>query len=92
MRDQLWKLATSKHPEGMIFPQWLIVIRAILYPLDSFYYKMSENRGYQWKSNTWNIHGVRYTDEALRTLAEAQGETYRITRTGDCVTLERLDA
>jgi hypothetical protein len=80
------------HPEDMIFPQWLIVIRAILYPLDSFYYKMSENRGYQWKSNTWNIHGVRYTDEALRALAEAQGETYRITRTGDCITLERLDA
>ena len=92
MRDYLWKLATAKHPECMILPRWLIMIRAILYPLDFFYWKMGENRGYQWQSNTWDIHGVRYTDEALRTLAEAQGETYRITRNGECVTLERVDA
>lgn len=92
MRNQLWKLATAKHPEGMILTRWLMVVRAVLYPLDSFYWKMSKSRGYQWQSNTWNIHGVRYTDDALRNLAESQGETYRITRTGECVTIERLDA
>lgn len=92
MRDKLWKLATAKHPEGRILPLWLLVIRASLYPLDFFYWKVSENRGYQWQSNTWNIHGVKYSDEALRALAEAQGETYRVSRTGECVTLERVDA
>lgn len=92
MRDQLWKLATAKHPEGMILPRWLMVVRAILYPLDTFYWQMSKTRGYQWESDTWNIKGVRYTGEALRALAEAQGEVYRITRTGECVTLERVDA
>lgn len=92
MRDQLWKLATAKHPEGMILPRWLLIIRTILYPLDFFYWRMSETRGYQWQSDTWNINGVRYTGAALRALAEAQGETYRITRTGECVTIERVDA
>lgn len=92
MRNKLWKWATAKYPEGMILPQWLLTIRAILYPLDFFYWKMSESRGYQWQSDTWIIDGVRYTGDALRALAESQGETYRITRTGDCVTLERVDA
>ena len=92
MRDKLWKLVTARHPEAMILPKWLLVIRAILYPLDFFFWKMSNSRGYQWQSNTWNIHGVKYTDEALRDLAKSQGETYRITRVGEYVTLERLDA
>ena len=91
MRDQLWKLAKAKHPEGMILPRWLLVIRAMLYPLDFFYWKMSESRGYHWQSNTWSIHGVKYTDDALQALAKAQGETYRITKTGECVSLERLN-
>lgn len=92
MRDKLWKWATAKHPEGTILPRRLLVIRAILYPLDTLYWMMSESRGYQWQSDTWNIYGVRYTGAALRALADAQGETYRITRTGECVTLERVDA
>ena len=92
MRDKLWKLATAKHPECMILPRWLLVIRAILYPMEFFYWQMGKTRGCQWESDTWNIYGVRYTGAALRALAEAQGETYRITRKGECVTLERLDA
>ena len=91
MRDSLWKLAVSRHPEGMILPRWLLAIRAVLYPLDSFYWLMSKSRGYQWESDTWIVEGVRYTGAALRALANAQGETYRITRTGECVTIERLD-
>lgn len=92
MRNQLWKLATAKHPEGMILPRWLLVIHAILYPLDFVCWQMGKTSGYQWESDTWKIYGVRYTGAALRALAEAQGEAYRITRTGECVTLERLDA
>lgn len=92
MRNKLWELATAKHPKCEILPCWLLLIRAVLYPLDFFYWRMSKTRGYQLESDTWNINGVRYTGAALRALAESQGETYRITRTGDCVTLERVDA
>lgn len=92
MRDKLWDIATAKHPAGKILPNWLLWIRALLFPLDSFYWYMSKTRGYQWESDTWNIEGVRYAGAALRMLAKAQGETYRITRVGECVTLERADA
>lgn len=92
MRNKLWKLAVGKHPEAEILTRWLIVVRALLYPMDTFYWKMSEGRGYQWRTRTWIIHGVHYHDDALRALAKAQGETYRITRTGKCVNLERLEA
>lgn len=90
MRDKLWNLAKANQPECMLLPRWLLVIRAILYPLDFFYWHMGKTRGYQLESDTWNIYGVCYTGEALRALADAQGEAYRITRTGECVTLERL--
>jgi hypothetical protein len=90
MRNKLWKLAVAHHPEGTILTRWLMVVRAILFPLDSFYWRMSRSRGYEWESDTWNINGIRYTGEGLRALAESQGETYRITRVGECVTLERV--
>lgn len=53
---------------------------------------MGKTRGYQYESDTWDIEGIKYTGAALRALAESQGEIYKITRTGDCITLERVDA
>ena len=90
MRKFIWKLATKNHPEGCILPPHLLMLRSILYPLDWFYWHMSKTRGYQFESDTWNIEGIKYTGDALRALANAQGEIYKITRTGDCVTLERV--
>jgi hypothetical protein len=89
MRDILWDLVRSRHPEGMILPLWLLIVRAILYPLEFFYWRMNKTGGYQYESDTWLIAGVTYSGTALRMLAKAQGETYIITRTGDTVTLER---
>ena len=91
MRDKLWQFAIAKHPEGEILSRWLLVIRALLYPVDSFYWRMNRTRGYQWESDIWIIEGVKYTGAALRAFANAQGETYKITRTGECVTLEKID-
>lgn len=90
MRDMVWTWLRARHPEGMILPTWLLAIRAALYPLDFFYWRMSKARGYQWESDTWLIEEVRYSGEALRWMAKSQGETYRIARTGDTVTLERV--
>ncbi|MCE5342466.1 MAG: hypothetical protein LLF96_02605 [Eubacteriales bacterium] len=51
---------------------------------------MSKTHGYCWETDTWNIWGVTYSSNALHLLAKAQGETYRVTRTGETVTLERV--
>jgi hypothetical protein len=92
MREQIWKFATAKQQEGMILPGWLIVIKAILFPLDFFFWKMNKTRGYQFDRDVWIIDGMVWSGTALRMLGDAQGETYRITRSGDCVTLERVDS
>lgn len=91
MRDMILNLVQSKVPEGMILPWWALTVRAFLYPLDFFYWRMSRQIGYQLETDTWLIEGVTYSGSALRLLAKAQGETYRVTRTGDTVTLERVD-
>ena len=90
MRNKIWNVVRSKVPEGMILPWWALAVRAILYPLDFFYWRMGQTRGYQWQSDTWLIEGVTYSSTALRYLAQAQGETFRVARTGETVTLERV--
>ena len=92
MRKFIWELAVRKHPKGRLLIKPLLVLRSILFPLQSFYWQMHKTRGYQWESDTWEIEGIRYTGAALRALAESQGETYKITRTGGCVNVERVDA
>lgn len=90
MRGTLWNWLRAKHPEGMLLTRWLLTARAILYPLDFIYWRMSMSRGYQLETDTWKIYGVRYSASSLRWLAEAQGETFLVTRNGDTVTLERV--
>ena len=77
MRDVIWNWVRSKIPEGMILPWWALTVRAVLYPLDFFYWRMCQSRGYQWQSDTWLIEGVTYTGTAR----DLQGDTNR--RDGD---------
>lgn len=88
MRNRIWSWITASLPSGMILPWWALTIRAILFPLDAFYWYMSKTRGYQWVEDTWLIEGVRYDASALRQMAKSDGETYRITRSGDMVILK----
>ena len=90
MREAIWNWTRAKLPEGMILPWWALTVRAALYPLDFLFWRMSKTRGYHWETDTWTIWGVTYSSEALHRLAKAQGETYRVTRTGETVTLERV--
>jgi hypothetical protein len=90
MREMIWNAVRSKLTEGMILPWWALTVRAVLYPLEFFYWRMSQQTGYQCLNDTWLINGVTYSNEALRWMAQAQGETYRVTRTGNTVTLERV--
>ncbi len=91
MRKFIWNKATDKHPEGCVLTRPLLILKAILYPLEWFYWHMGKARGYQYESDTWDIEGIKYTGKAMRLLANSQGETYRITRVGYCITLERVD-
>ncbi len=90
MRDRIWNAVRTNVPEGMILPWWALAVRAALYPLEFFYWRMSNTTGYQWQTDTWLINGVTYSAESLRWMAKAQGETYRVTRAGETVTLERV--
>ena len=90
MRNTIWNAVRSNVPEGMILPWWALAARAVLFPLDFLFWRMSQTRGYQWQNDTWLIGGVTYSADALRRLAKAQGETYRVTRTGETVTIERV--
>ena len=90
MRDTIWKWVRMNLQEGALLPWWALTVRAILFPLDFFYWKMSKASGYQAETDTWKINGVIYSSFALHLLSKSQGETYRITRTGRTVTLERV--
>ena len=90
LRDMIWHAVRKNVPEGMILPAWALTVRAVLYPLDTLYWRISLVTGYQWQSDTWLINGVTYSGEALRMLSKAQGQTYRVTRVGMTVTFERV--
>jgi hypothetical protein len=90
MRQAFWRFVRRRIPAGQILPWWALGIRAVLFPIDTFYWRLSSNIGYQVESDTWLIHGVRYSGASLHALADAQGEIFRISREGDTVTVERL--
>lgn len=91
MRDKFWRFAVRNHPEGEILTWWLMTLRTILFPLDTFYWRYGSKNGYDLRRNEWNIHGIKYTDEALRALSKSQGEVFKITKVGESITLERID-
>jgi|GEM_PF-6680089 len=91
IRERLWEIIVAKHPEGVILPWWLMAVKAVLYPMDFIYWKLSRSRGYQFETDIWKIEGMCFTGGAMRALARSQGEIYKITRIGECVTLERVD-
>ena len=83
MRSRLWEWLSRKTlTEGQILPWWAMTVRWALFPVDCFYWRFGSTRGYQWQTDTWLIDGVHYSSAALRQLSQAQGETFRITRTG----------
>lgn len=86
-----WILKTAKHPENQILSFWLRMIYAVLFPLQFFYWKMSEKHGYEARTDTWRIHGQRYTGELFRHFAVGGNEWFKITgREGGLVKIERI--
>jgi hypothetical protein len=88
MRKNLWAWIRRGIPEGRILPLWALVIRAALFPLEFFYWKMSKTLGYQIETDIWLIEGMQFSATSLHRLARAQGQAYRFTRTGETITVE----
>jgi hypothetical protein len=70
--------------------KWLMLIRAILFPLGTFYWLMSKQNGYQWQSDTWNINGAIFSNKELQMILKSNGELYRITTKDNHVTLDLI--
>ena len=81
----------SKLNEGCVLPWWAITVRAVLFPLRTFYWAMSRREGYQFRTDTWLIEGVEYSGQALVLLADSRGSVYRIDRVDGVVTLTRIN-
>lgn len=92
MRYYIWNKVKTKIPEGIILPRWALAIRAILFPLDFFYWKYSQHRGYDWQTDTWNIGGEKFSTVAMQNLAKAEGKIFAVKKVNGIVTLERLDS
>lgn len=91
IRDHIWDIFVSRVPEGCIIPKPLLVIKSILFPIGFLRYILSINHGYDWRSDIWNINGVKYTGKALRSIANSQGEIFRVIKKGEYVEMVRVD-
>ena len=90
-RPAIWQLARKGIPEGQILPVWLRRVRAVLFPLQAFYWRMSDRTGYRWEDDTWLIHGIRFASESLRHLSTQDGALLRVVSVdGERVTIERV--
>ncbi len=90
LRQAIWNFAIKNHPEAMLLSRPLIILRAVLFPLDTIYWKINTKTGYQWLKDTWIIEGVEYSGKVMRDINNSNGKVYRITRVGNCVHFERL--
>lgn len=90
MRKRLWYYLRRNVMIGTILPTWLLCVRAVLFPLDTFYWKMSEAMGYDPVHDVWRIEGVTYNAEVLSDLARSQGDTFRVTRVNNTIVLRKI--
>ena len=64
MRRRIWNWVVLKSkltkPGVILSRKFLLFTRAILFPLDTFYWKMQRSRGYQPERDSWIIEGVEY--------------------------------
>lgn len=89
VRRRVWHHVCGRLPEGCVLPRWALAARWFLFPIDSAYWTLGRARGYDIHTDTWQIEGMRFTGRALQAMANADGETYLVRRTGQVVTMER---
>ena len=92
MRSKIWQWVRRNIEVGRVLPVWAVLVRAVLFPVDTLYWLLSRQRGYDLMTDTWNIYGVRYAGTAFLMLARTKGEFYQIARQGDVVIFKRIDS
>lgn len=80
LREKIWSkvLDYVDTPIGMRLPTWVLAVRAILYPLDFFYWKLDRLRGYQADKDSLIVEGLEYPVEIFRELRRSRGGVYEI--------------
>jgi hypothetical protein len=86
LRHRVWKVE-----EGCMAPRSLIVIYYILFPLNWLYEKRANVRYNAWY-NTYTLHGIEFSAEFFRMLADKRnnGRIIKIETDGKYCTFTRL--
>ena len=84
-----WFRARFSVPEGQMLPFWQRVVYACLFPLQYFYWRMSEKHGYDLQTDTWCIHGVKFSGIFFRHFAVGEDGVVRIVKEKGLVTIEK---
>jgi len=62
MRRKIWKYFRSKYHHAQVLPTHMMVLYAILFPLDFFYWKYSKAVGYDMTTDRWTIAETEFSD------------------------------
>lgn len=90
IKNLLWQYARSNIPEGQILPRWALAVRAVLFPLQFFYWRMSGHIGYQWDRDVWLIDGICFSGSSLCNLAASNGRIYEFLIQGDVLIIQEV--
>ena len=91
MREKIWSFARRNHPEGVFLSRPLMVLRALLFPLDFVRWWAWQSSGYDPTMDVWIIDGVKYSGEMLRLLSKSSGDLYRFHRQGDVILIQKVE-
>ena len=78
-----WFLTVCAISQGQIIPRWLRIVRGILMPISTLRWWLIRTEGYQIHTNTWVIHGVRYTDDYFKHMSKPDGRWFRVVKLED---------
>jgi hypothetical protein len=88
-----WILATINYPEAKILNLPLRILWVFFFPIKTITYHTYKSHGFDWKSQTWNIHGIKYSDSLFRNLGIAKlNEPFMIIQKEDgLITIKHLE-
>ena len=91
MRDKIWMSVRSKLPEGSLQSVVGNHNAGDLIPARFLLLANEPDADTSAKATPGGLKEMTYSAVAMRWLAKAQGETYRVTRTGETVTLSECN-
>lgn len=58
----------SKVPPECVFPRWILIIWATLFPIEFMIFRFNKKFGYDFNSHSINIHGIKYSLALFETM------------------------